>query len=558
MKFNVSKYPYLIAWFVANALSLLFFTLYATFLTDYSLTHLSEKAALIVGGLSLYQFCAIMWLTAFYERADHRFVYLSALFALITWHFSFWGEFSMFTTALAGGIQGDPSFRVFDKQSTVMYLYLFGWAYVCGKALTRKFHDLQFMALSGGAILAILVGYHLLGFWSLFDQANRYTQIQDETYMAELIKLPDSEFPSQCDMLEGVECFRFHVLRDGYPDALLNYNAAYRNSIVALANDPMTQTETFGHTYLYRDTLFEDNYTEYYSRSFFFDQRKGVVHYVISNYFGDVPVNYLTLVSWMLVIAGVFWNWLVIGIGIEHSRKLEKRKRKPFDKKEAWISAAMILLTGPYLAWAGMDYFFAEYTHLLFIIIGAIGLALVIKQQWSAVVFLVSCAVFITPSIYMYVIAQIKVWDRLDIATIESYSLKGLGYTALTIAIIVPAILAGFRKRVIHRPEATISFVFLAVAGSFLTYVGTHMIFPSLLSDSEALRMNTLLDSGKPFVAFCQAYNFDVCQTVNNPDWKWAFYQPIMNSIWYMLMAGVLSMTASLLLLTSFAHRRKS
>ncbi|HHJ3076784.1 TPA: hypothetical protein ACPVZG_000580 [Vibrio parahaemolyticus] len=56
MKLNLNKYNHLTAWFMANALSLLVFTLYATFLTDYSLTHLSEKAAIIVGGLSLYQF----------------------------------------------------------------------------------------------------------------------------------------------------------------------------------------------------------------------------------------------------------------------------------------------------------------------------------------------------------------------------------------------------------------------------------------------------------------------------------------------------------------------
>ncbi|EGR2227274.1 hypothetical protein QX249_11670 [Vibrio parahaemolyticus] len=553
MKLNLNKYNHLTAWFMANALSLLVFTLYATFLTDYSLTHLSEKAAIIVGGLSLYQFCAIMWLTAFYERADHRLVYVSAIFALVTWHFSFWGEFSMFTTELAGGIDGDPSFRVFDKQSTIMYLYLFGWAYVCGKALTKKFHDLQFMALSGGVLLAILVGYHLLGFWSVYDQADRYTKIQDQTYMAELIKLPDSEFPSVCEKLEGVECFRFNALIDGYPDELLNYNAAYRNSIVSLANDPMTQSETFGHTYLHRDTLFEDNYSEYYSRSFFFDQRKGVVHYVISNYFGDVPVNYLTLVCWMLIIAGVFWNWLVVGIGIEHSRKLENRKRKSFDKKEALISFAMIMLTGPYLAWAGMDYFFGEYTNLLYAIILGMGFALVIKKQWSAVIFLLSCGIFITPAIYTYVLAQVKVWDILDIPTIEEYSLKGLMYTSVAIAVGLIA----FKKMIGFKKEVAFACGLLAIGGVLITYVGTHMIFPSLLADSEAIRIDYLFNSGKPFIEFCKTYNFDICQTVNNPEWKWEFYKPMMNSVWYMLVAGVLSMTASLLLLTSYAHRKK-
>jgi hypothetical protein len=97
-------------------------------------------------------------------------------------------------------------------------------------------------------------------------------------------------------------------------------------------------------------------------------------------------------------------------------------------------------------------------------------------------------------------------------------------------------------------------FVVLAV---LFTYIGTHMIFPSLIVDSEKVRLDTLMGAGKPFVEFCKSYPFDVCQTVNDPQWKDDFYKPMMESVWYMVTSGIIALGATLYLMIGFAHKHQ-
>lgn len=557
MIFNTRSGKLFGSWFGANLVCMTFFSIYSIFISNYGLSPLSEKSIIDIGGLALYQFCILMWFSALYERVDTKMVYVSSIIGFALWHFAILGNLSVYTTELAGGTKGDPSYRIFDKQSVIMYWYLFSWGYVCRKAFKTKFHDLQFMSLSGGVLLAILTGYHLLGYWTVFKQGQLYTQQQDTTVIAKMIKLPEHEFLKQCDAMEHVDCFRFNAITEGYPEQLLNYYAASRNDIVALANNPMTKSVDFAYTNLHRDTLFEDNYGPYYSKSFFFDQKEGVVNYVITDYFGDIPVNYLAVTCWMMVLAGVLWNWVINGIGIIHSATMQKRDRKHVSRNALFGSFILGIFVSPFLGWVGIDYFFQEFIILFFSLLIGSGIALLWNRSWKPFLFLFFASAIMAPAIYLYVVAMKESYDTVNIKLIEEYCLQALLASTLTLMVLVGGFAALFGKQLHFRMEANILTFVIGVLAIAITYIGTHEIFLEYIMDSEMIRLNHLMASGTPFVEFCATHNFDVCQTVNNPKWKIDFYGSIARSVWYMLVAGIMSMTGALFSLSIYSHRNK-
>ncbi|MCY9861217.1 hypothetical protein OTK49_01585 [Vibrio coralliirubri] len=557
MMFNTRSGKLFGSWFGANLVCMTFFSIYGIFFSNYGLSPFSEKPIVDIGGLALYQFCILMWFSALYERVDTKMVYISSIIGFALWHFAVWGNLSVLTTELMGGINGDPSFRVFDKQSVIMYWYLFSWGYVCRKAFKTKYHDLQFMSLSGGVLLAILTGYHLLGYWAVFKQGQLHTEQQDAVAIAEMIKLPDEEFKSLCDSMYGVDCFRFNTVTEGYPNELLNYYAASRNDIVELANNPITKTDEFTFTNLHRDTLFEDNYGPYYSKSFYFNQKDGVVNYVITDYFGDIPVNYLAVTCWMMVLAGILWNWIVSGVGIIHSAAMQRRVRKHVSKKALLGSFVMGMFVSPFLGWVGMDYFFQEFIILFFSLLIGAGLALLWNKNWKPFLFLVFASTIMAPAIYFFVIAMKETSNIVNLQLIEQYCLNALISSTLTLVVMIGGYCALFRRKLFFRKEANLLILAIAVLAIITTYIGTHGIFLDYVMDSEMIRLNHLMASNTPFVEFCNGHDFEICQTVSNPEWKLDFYGSLMRSVWYMLVAGVMSMSGALFALSTFAHRNK-
>lgn len=557
MKISLHKMTHLKAWVIANITTLISFSIYANFLTDYHLTHLATPSIIIVGGLALYQFCSVMWLAILFERITPMMVYVSGIIAFSLWGLSFWGEYSMAVTeVLAGGIHGDPSFRFFDKHAAIQYIYLFGILGLIYKGVKKNLPDLKILSVSATMILTIIVGYHLVGYWTVFSQGDHYTKEHDYQVMSKMLTIEDKNLKDSCEMFDGVDCFRFNALQDGYPDELLNYNSAHTNEIADLANNPMTQTVNFQYRELIRDTLFEDNYSPYYSKSFFFNQSEGIVDYTISNYFGDISVNYLAFLVWMVLSASVFWNIFLNGVGIEHSVRLKKRSSKKPSKLSILTVLFIIFLVCPFFGWLGLDYFFSDNLYFFYLVLFFLLTYLIYRKKNNVLFFIAVVSVCSAPAIYIYTVGLVEVYGSYNPDIIGYHSVLALIVTSLISMLLLSITILNRRFNMAVKLEFLIIFFIVVAIGLSVTYIGSRYIFISLVMDSEWVRLSHLLSSGMDYLNFCRNFNFDVCQTINKPDWKPRFYEPLMKYSWYMIASGVISINTAFFCTLTFIHRR--
>ncbi|EGR2227672.1 hypothetical protein DZF79_05360 [Vibrio parahaemolyticus] len=557
MKISINEMTHLKSWVIANITTLLVFTIYANFFTDYHLTHLATPSVVIVGGLALYQFCSVMWLAILFERVTPKMVYMGGLIAFVLWSLSFWGKYSMATTeVLAGGINGDPSFRFFDKHAAIQYIYLFGIAGLIYKGTKKNLPDLKTLSVSATMILTIVVGYHLIGYWTVFSQGDHYTKNHDFQVMSKMLTIEDANLKDSCEMFDGVDCFRFNALQDGYPIELLNYNATYTNAIVDLANNPITQTVDFQHRELIRDTLFEDNYSPYYSKSFFFNQSEGIVNYTISNYFGDISVNYLAFLVWMVLSASVFWNIFLNGVGIEHSVRLKKRSAERPSKLTIAIALFTIFVVSPFFGWLGLDYFFGDNLALFFLLLLFLFAYLVYRKANNVLFFIMVVTLCSAPAIYIYTTGLVEIYGTYNPDIIGEYSTISLIVTSLICMALLSVTILNKKLNVAVKLEFLVVFFVVVVVGLAITYVGSRYIFISLVMDSEWVRLSHLMSSGMDYLDFCRNFNFDVCQTINKPDWKPSFYEPLMTYSWYMIASGLISINTAFFCTLTFIHRK--
>lgn len=557
MRIKIREMNHFKSWVLANIATLLAFTIYANFFTEYHLTHLASHSIITIGGLALYQFCAVMWLSIIFERVTHKMVYSGGLIAFLLWHFSFWGNYSMATTDfLAGGINGDPSFRYFDKHAAIQYIYLFGIAGLAIKGVRKNLPDLKILSISATMILVIVVGYHLVGYWTVFSQGEHYTKNHDYKVMTKMLEIDESSLKKKCAMFDGVDCFRFNALLDGYPTDLLRYNATYTSAIINLANDPITQSIEFKHRELIRDTLFEDNYSPYYSKSFFFDQNKGIVNYTISNYFGDISVNYLSFLVWMVISASVFWNIFLNGVGVEHSARLKKRQSAKPSKITVIAALLTVFVISPFFGWLGLDYFFGDNLWVFFLIVFTLFLGLIHTNATKILLFVLLVTLCSAPAIYIYVSAVSEVYGNYDPDIIGKHSVFALIATSLISMGVFATAVINRRLNLAVKIEFVILFFIVVTSGLLITYVGTNNIFISLVMESEWIRVSHLLSSGEDFIIFCREYNFDVCQTINNPNWKVEFYEQLMSYAWYMISSGVIAINTAFFCTLTYIHRK--
>ena len=561
MKYKLSELKHMNGWILSNVIVFAVFALYSVFLSDYTLSNLAPSASLTLGGVALYHFCGLLWMAAMYERLDNKMVYISAVVALLAWHFGFWSYHAdLITSLVASATDFTPPFHLLNVQTALMYVYLTGWGTVCYKATKKNAPDLKMLALSGGVLLAIILGYHLIGFWSVFAPANHYITSVDGAVLPSLMNLDKETLLARCNMIDGVDCFRF-AMSEGYPKELLNYNSNFVDSIKFFATDPMTQKETFHHTFVYRDAFFVDTDAQHYSRTFFFDQGDGIVNYSISNYLSDLPVNILSFISWMTLGAVVFWQWFVLGVGIEHSSRLTPRARKQVSVKEWALMAFTVLIVSLLLGFAGIDHFLGDHPSLMLVALGAIAAALFWFKMKKTLVFLGSALILSLPATYIYVSGlaeQYKSFEVYDIFAIQAFSFDALLYTAVFTVLFVAFVAPFFKERMAHMPEVAWTMVIFVACASFYTFIGSHFVFPAMIADSEQIRLDNLMATGQPFVEFCKAFPFDVCLTVNQPDWKAEYFKPLMNSTWFMVTSGIIVFAGAFYTLTAYSHNQKN
>lgn len=542
-------------WVLSNFVVLFLFTLYSVSFTDYNLSHLAPSISLIVGGLVLYHFCGLLWMGALYERLDSKMVYLSAAIALVCWHFGLWSAEVGLFARLASFITGfTPPFHLLNVQAAIMYVYMTGWVVVCYKSAKKNRPDLNMLAISGGVLLAIVLGYHLIVFWSVFSPANTLITKVDGNVLPTLMNLDKSDLMAGCGLIDGVDCFRFSM-EEGYPEALLNYNSNYTESIRFFAHDPMAQKASFHHSVLYRDAFFVDADAQHYSRTFFYDQTQSTVNYFISNYLSDLPVNLLSFVGWMTIGAVVFWQWIVIGIGVEHSVRLAPRSRKTPSKKELGMVAFSVLILSTALAFAEIDQLLAKKPVLMLVVAIGLGLALILMKLKKAVVFLGSVFVLSLPAAFIYISGLIKQYGTYHVDEIQQFSLIALFATIVTTAIFVGGVVCYFKEKTIHVPEVGWMLLIFVVIATVYTFIGSHVIFPKMIANSEQLRLDGLT-TGNQLIEFCKVYPFDACLTVNEPEWKQAYFKPLMSSVWLMVTSGIVAFSGAFYTLVRLSHTK--
>ncbi len=543
-------------WFFANLFSVVLFCVYAYCFSDYTFVELVDVSIVEVAVLAFYQYSILMWSAYVYERVDVRMVLFGAFAALLMWHFSLWGWFSILAlNAVEGGYNGyDPSVQVFDKQSGATFAFILGWTLVCVKGFRKKLLDLKILALSGGLLLSIAAGHHLIGYWSMIKTSEIHHSQLDERVMSQLVEAPDEEFDDVCNMILGLECYRFDVREQGYPDALLNYNGSYAPSIRNMANNPISLDPMLTHSTFFRDILFEDNYSVYYARSIYFDQRGGVATYIINNYMNDISVDFTIGMSWMMIAAFLFWSWILMTIGIAHSSKMQPRPNN-FSSTRCCVAVVFNLVLAPVIAWIGFDYLFQSIIAMPLSILLISLISLVRIRAWKTFYFMGLVLLLFVPAVAMYV-WHLK--DALDVANppaIELAGARGLQATAIASFLVLLISKLGFPRLFPNKKEVMVAVIALVAIAGGITAAVFHIILPDVVMGAEMIRLDFVAQSGIDAVTLCQKYPFDVCASVNNPEWKLNFFEPLFMSSWYMACAGVMTLGVSLYLVTCFGHR---